>query len=77
MTEAELLTTGTFNLTAHIKETELRFVKLALDWCGDNRYKAAKLLGINRTTLVEKIRRFGLPMKPRSLKIIDHFVEAQ
>lgn len=46
-----------------LKEVEIAMIKITLDRCDGNCSKAAKMLGINRTTLVEKRRRFGLELK--------------
>lgn len=53
------------DLPAWVKETERALILQALERCGGVKNKAAKLLGINRTTLVEKMRRLGLPLKNR------------
>ena len=36
---------------------ENRLIDQALERCGDNRNQAAQLLGLKRTTLVEKLRK--------------------
>jgi DNA-binding NtrC family response regulator len=41
-------------------EPERRIIEQALVHCGGNREKAAKLLGINRSTLFHKLRRLGI-----------------
>jgi DNA-binding NtrC family response regulator len=40
-----------------LTELEERFIAEALERTGGNRNRAADLLGLNRTTLVEKLRR--------------------
>lgn len=45
------------------QEIEIALVKIALDRSDGNCTKAAKLLGIKRTTLVEKRRRLNLPLR--------------
>ena len=47
------------DLPAHLAAVERDLVRLALDRTGGNRNKAADLLRIKRTTLVEKLRRIG------------------
>ncbi len=48
-----------------IEEVELALITIAMKRSNDNCAQAAELLGINRTTLVEKRRRFGM-LKARS-----------
>lgn len=45
------------DLAAKLDEIERHYVDLALHQAGGNRTEAARLLGIARTTLVEKLRR--------------------
>ena len=40
-----------------LRETEEAYIRLALDQTGGNKKEAAHLLGMGRTTLVEKLRR--------------------
>jgi sigma-54 specific flagellar transcriptional regulator A len=40
-----------------LRETEEAYIRLALDQTGGNKKEAARLLGMGRTTLVEKLRR--------------------
>ena len=47
----ELLKSGKFNLNQHLHEQEAYFIGIALELCSGNISEAAKLLGINRTTL--------------------------
>lgn len=49
-----------FELGAFLQDVERTLLVRALSRSGGNRSRAAVLLGINRTTLIEKIRRFGL-----------------
>lgn len=48
------------DLPALLEELETRFIKKALDRAGGVKSKAAQLLGINRTTLIEKMRKRGM-----------------
>jgi DNA-binding NtrC family response regulator len=49
------------DLRAKVAELEESLIALALQRTGGNRNAAAQLLGLNRTTLVEKLRRMKLP----------------
>jgi sigma-54 specific flagellar transcriptional regulator A len=51
------LPVGGVDLRVFLTELEERFIAEALERTGGNRYRAAELLGINRSTLVEKLRR--------------------
>ena len=53
-------TESDFSLTAFMGDIERTLVQKALERAGGNRSKAAELLGINRTTLIEKLKRFGI-----------------
>jgi sigma-54 specific flagellar transcriptional regulator A len=53
-----------FDLKAHLREIELKHLATALDQAQGNHAKAARLLGLNRTTLVEKMRRAGYKLNP-------------
>lgn len=43
-----------------LEEMERRHIARTLSWTGGNRRDAARLLGIARSTLLAKIRRYGL-----------------
>jgi DNA-binding NtrC family response regulator len=67
---AELGPNG-IDLRATLAEYEERLIRQALQRCGGNKNQAARLLGLNRTTLVEKLKRIeergqsaGGPRKP-------------
>ena len=47
------------NLKDAVKQVEHALIRRALDQTGGNRTEAAALLGLNRTTLVEKLRKLG------------------
>jgi DNA-binding NtrC family response regulator len=47
-----------------LRESEIRMIRRALRHTGGNKARAAKLLGINITTLYRKIKSFGLAEKP-------------
>ncbi|MBZ0230750.1 MAG: sigma-54-dependent Fis family transcriptional regulator, partial [Deltaproteobacteria bacterium] len=53
------LTVETLDLRAALEETERRLIRAALQRSAGNRTTAAALLGLNRTTLVEKLRRYA------------------
>lgn len=43
----------------NLKEMEKRYIKLALEKTNYNKSQAAKILGINRRTLIEKVKKYG------------------
>lgn len=49
-----------FNLSEHIQEYEIKIIRRALSITGGNQRAAAKLLGLNYTTLNNKVKRYGL-----------------
>jgi DNA-binding NtrC family response regulator len=49
-----------FRLEDRLAELERRYITTALNMCGGNLSKAARLLGINRTTLYGRIQRLGI-----------------
>ena len=53
-------TESDFSLTSYMGDIERTLVQKALEKASGNRSKAAELLGINRTTLIEKLKRFGI-----------------
>lgn len=57
---AEALLGKDFNLADFLGDIERTLVRQALERAGGNRSRAAEILGLNRTTLIEKIRRFGI-----------------
>jgi DNA-binding NtrC family response regulator len=56
---AQLSSPG-FQLDDEVAKLEREFVSVALNMCGGNLSKAARLLGVNRTTLYSKVSRLGL-----------------
>lgn len=54
-----LLPAEGMNLPGYLDTVERSFIQQALDRSGGNRARAARLLGMNRTTLVEKLKRQG------------------
>ena len=51
------------SLDEELKEPAKEIILNALKKCNFNRSKAAKSLGINRTTLYNKMKKFGIPIK--------------
>ena len=47
------------SLETYVKDIERQFIKLSLDKAKGNKRRAADLLGLKRTTLVEKMKRLG------------------
>jgi len=54
------LTPGGIDMPAAIEELERQLIMKALVTGGGVKARAAELLGVNRTTLVEKIKRLGI-----------------
>jgi transcriptional regulator with PAS, ATPase and Fis domain len=48
------------SLETYVKDVERQFIKLSLDKAKGNKRRAADLLGLKRTTLVEKMKRLGV-----------------
>ena len=48
------------NLREFLAHMELYYVEWALSEAKNNRNKAARLLGLNRTTIIEKMRKFDI-----------------
>lgn len=59
-TGAPVLPPGGVDLKELLERFELELVRQALERTGGNRTRAAALLGLNRTTLVEKLKKSGL-----------------
>jgi transcriptional regulator with PAS, ATPase and Fis domain len=51
------------NLNIIIENIENQYITQALQRTGNNKNQASKLLGLNRTTLVEKLKKKGLKLK--------------
>jgi DNA-binding NtrC family response regulator len=49
-----------FNLKDHINQIEADFIKHALDLTSQSVSATARLLGLQRTTLIEKMRKLGI-----------------
>ncbi len=49
------------NLKSFIENIELKIINQALEITNQNKNQAAKLLGLNRTTLIEKLKKFNKP----------------
>ena len=57
------LSSGTFQLDAVLHEREKRYVLGAMRLSGGNLSKAARLLGLNRTTLYSRMQRLGIDVE--------------
>ncbi len=58
--EGPVMVEGVFSLSEEVAAFEKRLLVQALNQCGWVKNRAARLLGINRTTLVEKLKRYGI-----------------
>jgi Response regulator containing CheY-like receiver, AAA-type ATPase, and DNA-binding domains len=47
-----------FNLKDKIEEIEFEIIRKAMETSGGVKEKAARMLGLNRTTLIEKLKRY-------------------
>jgi len=63
---AELLHNRNFNLTDKLRSSEQLYIDAALDIAHGNVSQAAKLLGLNRTTLYSRMEALGRPSKDDS-----------
>ena len=59
MARKQLQTLANFNLDASMREWEKAYVEAALNMTHGNLSQAAKLLGINRTTLYSRMQTYG------------------
>jgi sigma-54 specific flagellar transcriptional regulator A len=55
------------NLREHIAQIEVNLIRDALDRAGGVVAHAAQLLGLRRTTLVEKLRKYGVEREDEAL----------
>jgi len=55
----DVVTTDTLDLKVAMEKLERQMIDRALDKASGNRTEAAALLGLNRTTLVEKLRKYA------------------
>lgn len=62
--ERELLHTESFRLDEKLDEWEKRYIIVALSNSNGNLSRAARMLGINRTTLYSKIQRLNIDVDP-------------
>jgi DNA-binding NtrC family response regulator len=56
---------GGCDLRLYVDQINLKFLTQALDRSNGNKHRAAALLGLNRTTFLEKLRRLGRPPTER------------
>ena len=59
------------NLPETLHAFEKSFLVEAIAFTNNNKYKASKLLGIKRTALIEKLKRFGIFVRCDSKKRIN------
>ncbi|MFK8067354.1 MAG: sigma-54-dependent transcriptional regulator [Gammaproteobacteria bacterium] len=64
--ERELLDSDTFRLDEKLDEWEKRFITIALKNSHGNLSRAARILGINRTTLYSKIQRLSIEVEQQN-----------
>ena len=56
---AQDLSSGNFNLDDKLSEIEEAYIETALDACNGNFSQAARMLGVNRTTLYSRLNKRG------------------
>ncbi len=54
------LAQGGFSLDETLKDWEMRYIRIALKMTGGNLSKAARLLGVNRTTLYSRMQKYSM-----------------
>jgi len=54
------------DLRLQLSHIELGYISKALKLSKGNKTRAASMLGLNRTTLIEKMRRLGLKLRHRN-----------
>lgn len=59
---------GGVDLRGHLIATEKQFIREALAASGGTVAGAARLLGLQRTTLVEKMRKYGMTASGKTTK---------
>lgn len=58
--QQQLIQADTFRLDETLEEWEKRYIMAALKQCGGNLSRAARMLGVNRTTLYSKLQRLAI-----------------
>ncbi len=63
------------NLNRILMDIEIDYVKKALEHTGNNTTQAADLLGIKRTSLVERLKTLGMEIQRPEKKIISKKID--
>ncbi len=58
-----VLTRDGVNLSETLEKIEVSFIEKAIDYASGNKTEASRILGIRRTTLMEKLKRFSVKYK--------------
>ena len=61
---AAVLPDGGLDLPRRLQEVERAIIRQALEQSGGNKHRAARMLNVKRTTLVEKVKRLRLDAPP-------------
>jgi hypothetical protein len=69
-----MIETGKINLTHFIQKFEYNCIIYSIRTANGNPTEAAKLLGIKRTTMLEKIKKFGINVLDYSIKTKEDMI---